>query len=264
MAITSKRPIKRVFLFVSLFVLVSGALIYFFYKKNSYQIISPQRKDITEAVYGLGKVKSRQKFEVITGVISTVKKLYIDEGDQVKEGDPLILLDTGSVFRSPFNGTITLVKQRTGETVLPHLPILRVEDLEDRYIEISLEQQAALRIKKGQLAKISFETLRGDILEGKVVSIFPREDEFLVHVNVDSFAENILPGMTADVAIVIGSIKNALVIPIRAVSNGLVSFKRKGKWKKIKLDIGHIDGSFVEVLSNQLSTKDEIRLQKGE
>lgn len=153
----------------------------YYYRNNKYEIVHPKKGDIIEAVYGLGKVKSNNRFEVILGVISTVKNRFVNEGDLVEKGAPLIELDD-AIFRAPFRGTVTYVSLYKGETAVPHIPILRLEDLNSCYIELSLEQQSMLRVKLGQPAKVSFESIRGKVLSGKVTAIFPREDEFLTRI----------------------------------------------------------------------------------
>lgn len=251
-----------VFAFLSVAFLVGGALFYF--NKNDIQIVHPKRGDITEAVYGLGKVKSYKRFEVIIGFISTVKKQYADEGDQVKKGQLLAQLESDQNFRAPFDGTVTMVKTREGETVLPHTPIMRLEDFTDRYIELSLEQEAALRIRKGQVARVSFESIRGKVLIGEVSAIYSRNDEFIANIEVPGLDPSVLPGMTADVTVQIGQIKNALLIPIKAVTDGKVTLRRNGSWKKMQLELGHLDGSFIEVLGKQIGPEDELRIKKGD
>ena len=222
----------------------------------------PQRGNITEAVYGLGKVKARQRFEVKLGVISTVKKVFVREGDFVRQGSKLIEFDSNALFRAPFDGTVTLISSFDGETATPQTTVLRLENLKDRYIEISLEQQGALRIQREMPAKVAFESLRGQVLLGKVVALFPKEDAFLAHVEVKNLDPSVLPGMTADVSIEIGTIQNAMLVPLKAISNGSVLVERQGKREKIKVQVGHVDGMSAEILGDSLKPEDEVLFQK--
>lgn len=253
-----------------LLVIIVGVLLiitlgaYSLYRRSSYEIVHPKRGEITEAVYGLGRVKSNRRFEVILGVVSTVQRVFANEGEKVKKGEPLIQFESGGAFRAPFDGTVTLLAVREGETALPHTPVFRLEDLQDRYIEISLDQQAALRVKAGQRARVSFESLRSKVLEGKLKSIFPRQDEFLAHIEVAGLEPGILPGMTADVTVEVGKIPDAILVPLKTVRNGMVTLKRNGKWTKLNVDVGHIDGMFAEIKGNELKIEDEIRMEKGE
>jgi macrolide-specific efflux system membrane fusion protein len=253
---------KKLFFILFLFLLLVAYGTIFFLKKKNFVVVHPRIGPMTEAIYGLGKVKSRRTFQVVVGVLLTVQKIFVHEGDVVNKGEPLIKFESGTVT-APFKGTVTLVKFEEGETVLPQVPILRVENMEDRYLEISVEQQSALKIKKGQKAKISFESLRGEILEGRVRTIFSREDEFLTHIEVSGMDSSILPGMTADVSIEIGKNDHALLIPVSAISNGMVAFRKDGKWVKEKVHVGHVDGLYAEILNSKLTPKSEIRLKRN-
>lgn len=54
--------------------------IFFFYRYNrKYDLIKPKRGSITEAIYGLGKVKSYNKFDVKLGIISTIRESFMRE-----------------------------------------------------------------------------------------------------------------------------------------------------------------------------------------
>lgn len=233
----------------------------YFFNKEDYEITHPHQGDIIESVYGLGKIKSKNKFDLIIGVVLKVKKIFKSEGDKVKIGDPLIEFDN-LVIKSPLNGTITYLKYYVGETALPQIPILRIEDLSDLFIELSLDQQSVLRVMPEQKVKISFEYLRGDLFSGRVLNVFPRNDEFIASIVTERLPKNVLPGMTGDLSIEIGKIRNALLLPIAAVQNGFISIKKKNKWIKKKVRLGHSSSLFIEILDTNLTSKDEIRYLK--
>jgi multidrug efflux pump subunit AcrA (membrane-fusion protein) len=254
---------KSVLTITALLLAVTIGTAAYYLRQRQYEIVHPKKGDLTEAVYGLGKVKSSKRFEAIVGVMSTVSRRFVNEGDAVKKGAPLIEFESHAVFRAPFPGTVTLAKLYEGETALPGIAVVRVEDLNNRYIEISLEQAAILRIKPGLKAKISFESQRGKIHDGVVTAIFPREDEFLVNVSIEDLDVNVLPGMSADVSIEVGTISNATLIPVKAIQNGVVTVRKDGRWKKIKVEVGHVDGISAEVKGDALSPDDEIRIKSG-
>lgn len=234
-----------------------------YYRQQGYETFRPKKGQVTEAVYGLGKVKSVHRFEVRLGVVSTVERLYVQEGQAVRKGDKLIEFDSGAVFRAPFAGTITLIAHYEGETAVPQLPVLRLEDLTDRFIELSLEQEGALRIQVGQPARISFESLRGQTLNGKVHALFSRDDEFLAHIKVAQLQDSVLPGMTADVTIEIGTNPNAILVPVSAISNGMLTVRRGGKLEKIRAEIGNVDGVMAEIKGDSLTLDDEVLIRKA-
>jgi len=252
---------KIIGLVIVLFFVLIGGSYYLYWSRKTFDVVHPIIGNLTEAVYGLGKVKSHKRFEVVLGVMTTVQELYTDEGEEVKTGDPIIRFESG-IVRAPFNGTITYVRLRKGETAIPQVPIIRLEDISDRYIELSLEQQSALRIEKGQKARVSLESFRSKFLSGQVSAIFPREDEFVAHIIVQGLDKNVLPGMTADVSIEIGKITNAVLLPVKAIHNGMITIKSGQRWVNRPVDLGHVDGRNVEILNSSLKITDEIRLKK--
>lgn len=252
---------KTTKLFIAFAVIVVITLVFYFvrlYLQNkNFTRIKPRAGTITEAIYGLGKVRSNHRFEVKLGILSTIKKIYVREGDLITKNQRLVDLDSGVTISSPIAGTVTLVSADDGETVLPQIPLIRVEDLHDRYLELSLEQDGILRIRKGQTALVSFEALRGEVLSGTVSALFPKEDEFIAHVEINNLKENILPGMTADVSVEVGQV-NGLLIPIKAVKNGFVSVQRNKRIEKIKIEIGLSDNLSVEVKGDSIKPDDQI------
>lgn len=241
-------------------VVVTGGI---FYRKAHYTTVHPKLGKVVEAIYGLGKVKTRTKYDVKVGIMTTVSELYVKEGEKVKKGQRLIRFKDSGAFKAPFDGLVTLIQHHQDETVLPQVTVLSLEDSSDLYIEVSLEQNSALRVKKGQTARILFESLRGEKHTGIVEAIFPREDEFIAHLEVKGLPQNVLTGMTADVAIVVGEKEDVLLIPISAISDGRVTIKNEGKRpRKVEVTVGTVDGHFAEIKDGEVSLKDSILIPK--
>ena len=225
--------------------------------KSQVDYVSPKYGPIVEAIYGLGKVKTDNVYEVKLGVIKTLEKLYVREGQIVKKNDRLVLFESDLVFRAPFAGTITNTAFHEDQYVFPQQAVVRLEDLTTKYIEVSLEQQGALRVKPGLPVRVVFESIRGEVLKGKVSAVFARNEEFLAHIDVP-LAENVLPGMTADVAIEVDHKDKVLLVPLSAISDGRIKVRRDGKRKTVQLKIGSVDGNWAEVLEGDITVSDEI------
>lgn len=224
-------------------------------KKTS---IHPTFGPVVESVYAIGSVKSHDVYNLKVGVLSSVRKFYVNEGDQVKEGDKLLTLDSGVTLKSLISGVVTTIPVNLGETISAQQTILSVINLEKLYLEASLEQNGALKIKKGQKVLISFESFRSQSFTGVVENIIPREGEFVVQVTVSNLPENILPGMNADLSIEINKKEKALLVPVGAVSNGAITLLKDGKKEKVKVEIGISDSEFAEILSPNLTADDEL------
>ena len=221
-----------------------------------------KRGPIVEAIYGLGTVTSNREFNFKVGVTSQIRQIFVREGQEIGAGAPLLRLEDSGVQKAPFSGTVISLPFKEGETVYPQAPILTLVDLHDRYIRVSLEQQGAIRVRPGQTARLTFESLRGQKFEGKIESIFPRSDQFVAHITVRDLPKEILPGMTADVAIEVGRKPDALLLPVTALSSGRVIVERGNHPQKIEVKIGIVDGEWAEVLEGDVREGDLVFVRK--
>lgn len=232
-------------------------------KYRSSNTVAARYGDLIEAVYGLGTVTAAQTYQLKIGVIETMREVYVKEGDQVRKGAPLVRLDL-AVFRAPFPGTVTSLPFKPGENVYPQLPIVTLVNLRDRYISVSLEQEGALRVRSGQTARLSIETIRGRTFTGQVRTLFPSESQFIVHIDVPDLPPEVIPGMTGDVAIEVARRQNVLLIPVQAVQSGRVLVKKRTAPKKVQVQIGAIDGRWAEVIDGDIKAGDKVLVPKRE
>lgn len=249
---------KVIIVSVIIVIVISGI----FWKTKTNAISIPvKRGDVVEAIYGLGKVKSNQIFEIKIGVITNIQKLFVEEGQFVQKGHKLISFESAGTFKAPFSGTVTNLALKEGEIALPNIPILKMINLKNKYVEVSLEQNSALKVQKGNKTTVIFDA-QGNKKQGLVKSIYPRGNEFIAHIEVQNIEENILPEMTADTVIFVGEKKNAILIPVRSYHNGFVTRVREGKKKKIEVQLGHADGRNIEVISGDLTESDSVIIPK--
>ncbi len=224
------------------------------------QVIHPKRGEIVEAVYGLGTVESEDVYQAKAGVLSSIKEFYVKEGQDVLKDQKLFLVDQGVAIRAPFAGRVTSIPVHIQETIFPQSLILNLVNLEKLYLSVSLEQQAAMKIKKGIKAEISFEFFRNKKIIGTLDTFYPKNSDFIAKVKIDDLPQGVLPGMTADVAFEIDRKKDALLVPTRAIVNGFLTYKHEGKKERVKVKIGLMDMEMAEILEPSLSVEDEILL----
>jgi membrane fusion protein, macrolide-specific efflux system len=223
------------------------------------QTIHPEKGNIIEAVYGLGIIKSEKNFNARAAIVSSIKEFYVTEGQDVAQGQKLFLTDQGSVISAPFTGRVTERPIAVAETLFPQTVILKMVDLTDLYLEVSLEQQGAMKLAKGMEAEISFEFFRNQKIKGTLATIYPKNDQFVAKVLAKEWPAGILPGMSADVAFKVASKENVILIPLKAVANGSIVIKRDGEKKqKIPVKLGFMDQEKAELLEPVLSPSDEI------
>jgi len=145
-------------------------------------IIHPHVGEIVEAVYGLGTVESEDIYRAKSGVMVSIVEFYVKEGQDVLKGQKLFKTDEGSIVRAPFLGRITEIPVFPHENLFPQSIILSLVNLNKLYLSVSLEQQGAMRIKKGLKSEISFEFFRNKKIPGYIETIYPQQNEFIARV----------------------------------------------------------------------------------
>lgn len=224
------------------------------------EALHPERGDVIEAVYGLGIIKSENNYHAKAAILSSIKEFYVTEGQDVIKGQKLFLTDQGSTYTAPFSGRTTEIPVTINENLFPQTLVLSIVDLSKLYLEVSLEQQGAMKLSKGMKAEVSFEFFRNKKLAGTISTIYPKEDQFIAKVLIEKWPEGVLPGMSADVAFEVAKKTNVILIPVKAIANGHIVVKRNKNKEKLAIQIGLIDQEKAEVISPTLSTEDEIIL----
>jgi membrane fusion protein, macrolide-specific efflux system len=235
-------------------------LLIFLFISCSKETVHPVKGDIVEAVYGLGIIKSENTYHAKAAIVSSIAEFFVTEGQDVKKNDRLFITDQGSTYKAPFDGKVTDIPVTIGENLFPQSLILSLIDLQNLYLEVSLEQQAAMRLSKGIKGEVTFEFFRNKKLMGEISSIYPKNDQFVAKVLLSEWPPGVLPGMSADVAFEVARKQNVLLIPTKAIANGHILIKRNDKKQKVKIQVGLTDEEKSEILNPELSPSDEIIL----
>jgi multidrug efflux pump subunit AcrA (membrane-fusion protein) len=222
-----------------------------------------KRGNVIESVYGIGLVKTSKIYDLKPGVVNSVEQIFVKEGDEVKKGDRLVLSGDGPIVKAPFDGTVVWIPVNVRENIFPQMVVVRVVDLKSRYMVATLEQRAAIKVKNGQKARVSFDGFRDETFDGVVEGIYSNENNFNVRIRVNQMPDQILPGMTGDVAIGIQEHHDVLVVPVAAIQNGSVEVQRKGWKKSIPVKTGIVDADVAEIISGELHEGDRLILPKG-
>ena len=138
-------------------------------------------------------------------------------------------------LRAPFDGTIAEVNGELGEYVtpspvgIPTPPAVDIIDTSCLYVSAPIDEVDAPAIRAGMTARISLDAFGKQFFEGKVRRVAPyvldkEKQARTVDIEVDFISahdnQNMLPGYTADVEVILDSHDNTLRIPTQALLTG--------------------------------------------
>lgn len=169
---------------------------------------------------------------------------------------------------APFTGTITEVEVSTGDLVRSGDSAFRIDDLSALYLDLQISEVDLASLSVGQKAIVEFDAIADKEYSGEVTAIgmigtnSQGVVNYPVTVRITDPDENIRPGMTASVTIVVDEVGNALLVPNKAIrtSGGqksvIVLFE--GQQISIPVTVGLIGDSMSEIVSGQLQEGDVV------
>ncbi|NPA38066.1 MAG: efflux RND transporter periplasmic adaptor subunit [Chlorobi bacterium] len=121
-----------------------------------------------------------------------------------------------ALIKSPIDGVVDEIIQKTGEIAGPQIPFARVVNLDKLYIIADVSEMYLPQIHKGEEVEISFPVIDKKIRKRiyRVSNVIdPVSRTFRVRVNLNNEDNLIKPNMLAVLKLLIYSNENAIVVP---------------------------------------------------
>jgi len=173
-------------------------------------------------------------------------------------------------IEAPFSGTITQVHPKVGDLVSTGTPAFRIDDTDQLFVDVEISEVDINKVDIGQNAELSFDAVPNRTYSAKVTSVASVGTEtegavnFLVSLTISDPDENVRPGMTAAVNIIVSEIKDVLVVPNRAIrlqeGKRVVYLLKDGKPTIIGVKVGASSDVDSEVTSGEIEVGDLIIL----
>ena len=186
---------------------------------------------------------------------------------------------------SPVDGIVVSRAVDVGQTVAASFqtPTLFqvAQDLTKMQIEVNVSEADIGKIKKGQEVEYTLDGYADAVFHGEVseVRIAPTTVSnvvtYTVIVLVDNKEQKMIPGMTANVSIIINKSENVICVPTEALKftpkeiTGGKKYKEQGLWllkdnkpQRINIKTGAKDSEKTEIISEQIKENDRVILKK--
>ncbi len=198
-----------------------------------------------------------------TQVALAAAKARIQEAEASLEAAKSVLEKT--VITAPFDGVVLDVTTEVGEWIspsppgVPIPPVLDLIDPQALYVSAPIDEADVARIRVGLPVRLTLDAFRGRFFKGKLtyVSSFVetrQEQNRTLRVEAEfeetRLPENLLPGLSADIEIILDARENVLRIPTYALlENNRVLVIAGDRLVERKVNTGLHNWSFTEITS---------------
>jgi len=204
------------------------------------KVAKVKKGDINEFISLTGEIHGQKEVNVYAKVPGKLIKKIKNEGDRVKKGQIIALIDrdeealkySAAEVKSPINGILTMYFADLGEAVfpaqpMPREPVVMICDMDRVKVLVHLSEQDIGKVRKGQPAEIRVDSFPDRFFKGIVTSVTPAVNpmtrKLKVEITVPNPGHILKPGMFARVKIIVRELKNVLLVPRKAV------LEREGK-----------------------------------
>lgn len=171
---------------------------------------------------------------------------------------------------APFAGVITQAEPLPGDLITAGQVAFRIDDLSHLFVDVEVSEVDINNVQVGQPVTLTFDAILGKEYHGQVVevgqagNIVAGSVNFTVTVELTDADEQVKPGMTAAVNIVVNELKDVVLVPNRAVRlvNGqrVVYVLRNGQPVQVEVRLGASSGEMSALAGGDLAEGDLIIL----
>lgn len=169
-------------------------------------------------------------------------------------------------LEAPFDGSITDMNSMEGDQVSPGTVSFRLDDVSHLLIDVEVTEVDINRIRVGQMASLTFDAISGKTYNGRVTEVSRVGStvqgvvNFTVTIELLDADQDVLPGMTSAVNVVVQQVNDALIVPNRAVlsreGKRVVYVLRQNKPTLVEVTIGAISDNNSQVLAGDVKEGD--------
>jgi membrane fusion protein (multidrug efflux system) len=128
-------------------------------------------------------------------------------------------------IKAPLTGRLGIRKVERGQYVSPGMTLVTMQALDPMRVDFPMPEQAIGKLRVGQEIEITVDAFPSEVFRGKIESLDARVAQdtrtLLVRGSLPNPTRRLLPGMFANVVVLVGNARNVVTVPRTAVTFSL-------------------------------------------
>lgn len=195
--------------------------------------ISKQQMDLVQMQYDVAKAQYESAQEQLSLVREGPRAEEVQAAEQrLKQAEGAVAQAkaalqlarvqlTNTFIKSPVSGRVSRRMIEPGEMAAPGVPLLHVVNNQTAYVQVSLPDVQADKVKAGVPAEVTIDGIPGRSFRGHVTEVNPASDPAsrsrTVKISLENPSAEVKPGMFARVSLVVERRQGVVVLPRQVV-----------------------------------------------
>lgn len=273
-----RRIFRKIILFLLILLILAGALFYAYSALKqeytvTYDSYTATTGSISNALSFSGNLNLVDSAYYSASSSSTVRRLYVAVGDEVKEGDKLVRLANGETIEAEFDGRVNALDVEEGDEVSVGTGLVQVADFANLRVTIRVDEYDIADVSVGQRCTVTAtateKTFESEIKSINYISASGGSVAYYSAVADVQVDEGVYPGMQVTVSIPQEEATDVVILKADALSfdatnQAFVWMKNEnGELEQVTVETGVSNGNYVEIVSG-LSDGDEVFVEVEE
>ena len=259
-----RKKLRRVILILLIVLVLGGAgWILIRQLQNQYTVVyqsyNTGRGSISNSLSFSGTMQAISNVSFTSSSATTVRSVYVKEGDQVFKGDKLVRLTSGQVIESEFDGTVNQLYFHEGDKVVAGDILIQVVDFQHMKVSIRVDEYDISDVHVGTQCRVTTtatnETFPCTIDSINYVSSSTGNVAYYTATAYVDVTGTVYPGMQVTVTVPQEEASDVVILKADAISfsanNQAFVYMpdASGQMQRVPIGTGVTNGNYVEITS---------------
>ena len=257
-----RRTVRRKILTVlAVLILIGAGLLVWLRLKSEYTIVYQEYTasigSISNSLSFSGTMQAVSNASYTASSTTTVRTVYVSEGDDVKAGDKLIRLTSGQTIDAEFDGRVNQLYVAQGDKVVSGDTIIQVVDFSHMKVSIRVDEYDISDVHVGTACRVTTtatdETFPCEIASINYVSSSTGNVAYYTATAYVDVSGTVYPGMQVTVTVPQEEASNVVILKADAISfdrsNHAFVYRQdeSGQMVESMITTGVSNGNYVEI-----------------